>query len=89
MISKSQYIEELRRRSKRSRVYKKYQLVGLQIAEVLQDEKHKTLYMKLAKERSAEGLLRLAKEISERKIVRNKGAYFMSCLPTKKQKKKS
>lgn len=77
---KSKYIEKLKKRAKESRVYKKYQLIGLEIAQALGDEKHKSLYIKLAKEGNAEKLLRLAKEIGERKGVRNKGAYFMSTL---------
>ncbi|OGY61106.1 MAG: hypothetical protein A3I33_01275 [Candidatus Colwellbacteria bacterium RIFCSPLOWO2_02_FULL_45_11] len=72
------YIEELKKRKKESRVYKEYQLVGLLIAETLHDEEHKSLYIKLAKEHSADQLLKLAKSVSERKNVLNKGAYFMS-----------
>ena len=71
------YIEELRRRKKESRVYKEYQLVGLLIAEVLEDEKHKSLYIKLAKENNPDKLLKLAKDVSQMKNIENKGAYFM------------
>ena len=71
------YIEELKKRKKESRVYKEYQLVGLLIAEILEDEEHKSLYIKLAKEHNQDKLLRLAKSVSERKNVENKGAYFM------------
>ena len=78
------YIEELRRRKKESRVYKEYQLVGLLIAEVLEDEEHKSLYIKLAKEHNQDKLLKLAKSVSERKNVENKGAYFMKLLSTLK-----
>lgn len=76
----SAYIKELKRRAKESHVYRKYQLLGLKIAETLRDEKHKSLYIKLAKERSGERLLRLAKEIAERRNVKNRGAYFMTLL---------
>lgn len=74
---KERYMEELKRRSKESRVYRKYQLVGLLLSQILHDEKHKTLYIKLAKEGDGERLLALAKEVAERKNVKNKGAYFM------------
>jgi hypothetical protein len=74
------YIKKLKQRAKESHVYRKYQLLGLEIAQTLKDEKHKSLYIKLAKERSGERLLRLAKEISEKRNVRNRGAYFMSLL---------
>ena len=74
------YIEKLKKRALKSRVYRKYQLIGLEIARFLEDEKHKSLYIKLAKEGKPEKLLRIAKEIAERKNVKNKGAYFMKLL---------
>ncbi|HVM76628.1 MAG TPA: hypothetical protein VMU07_00540 [Candidatus Paceibacterota bacterium] len=74
---KDRYAEELKRRAKESHVYRKYQLVGLEIAQILKDEKHKTLYIKLAKERGGERLLRVAKDVADRGNVKNKGAYFM------------
>jgi len=80
------YIEELKRRKKESRVYKEYQLVGLLIAEALEDEKHKSLYIKLAKEYNSDKLLKLAKSVSERKNVTNKGAYFMRLFSAMKSK---
>lgn len=77
---KGTYLKRLRERASESHVYRKYQLLGLAIAETLKDERHKSLYIKLAKERSGERLLRLAKEVAERKGVKNKGAYFMTLL---------
>ena len=71
------YLEELKKRKKESRVYSEHQLVGLLIAEILEDDKHKSLYIKLAKENDSDKLLRLAKSVAERKNVENKGAYFM------------
>jgi len=50
----------------------------------LNDEAHKSLYIKLAKEHNTEQLLSLAKDISTRTNVANKGAYFMKIV-TKKQ----
>ena len=79
--SKSEkYIEGLRQRAKESHVYRNYQMTGLTIAETLGDEEHKSLYIKLAKKHGGEKLLRLAKDIADRKGVKNKGAYFMYCL---------
>ena len=72
------YIEKLKKRSRESRVYRKHQLIGLEIAELLRDPEHKSLYIKLAKEQNAQKLLGLAKEISQKKSVKNKGAYFMT-----------
>lgn len=77
MVEEGGYLKELKRRARESRVYKKYQLTGLEIAQILEDEKHKSLYIKLAKENDSRKLLELAKNIAERKNVRNKGAYFM------------
>lgn len=71
------YLDTLKERAKTSRVYRKYQLIGLLISQILEDEEHKALYIKLAKEHDEEKLLALAKDIGERKNVQNKGAYFM------------
>ncbi len=83
------YIEELKKRKKETRVYTSYQLVGLEIAELLKDEAHKSLYIKLAKEYDNQILFSLAKEISKNKKVRNKGAYFMKLFQEKKRKKRA
>ena len=74
------YLQELTRRAKESHVYRNYQLLGLQIAEILGDEKHKSLYIKLAKEKNGEFLFRAAKEVAERKGIKNRGAYFMAVI---------
>ena len=83
MAASLTYVQKLKQRAKDSRVYRKYQLMGLEIAQVLEDEKHKTLYIKLAKEYGGDKLLRLAKDVADRKDVRNKGAYFMRMLSPK------
>jgi len=77
------YLEELKKRKGESKVYKEYQLVGLLIAEILEDEEHKALYIKLAKENDQDKLLKLAKSVAERKDVLNKGAYFMKLFHVK------
>lgn len=71
------YLEELRKRSKKSKVYKQFQLFGLEIAEILGDDKHKSLYIKMARENDPRELLSLAKRVAESHGIRNKGAYFM------------
>jgi hypothetical protein len=81
------YIKELKRRAKESHVYEKHQLLGLEISQILKDEKHKSLYIKLAKERNGERLLRLAKEVAENRNVKNRGAYFMTVLKTNSPKR--
>lgn len=79
-------MDELRRRGKESHVYRKYQLLGLEIAKTLGDEKHKALYIKLAKESVPEELLALAKRIAENREVKNRGAYFMKIITEDKKK---
>lgn len=76
----SSYIKELKRRAAESHVYRNYQLTGLMIAKALGDEKHKSLYIKLAKEGNGDRLLRLAKEVAEIRGIKNRGAYFMTLL---------
>ena len=74
-----QYLEELKNRSKTSRIYKSHQLTGLEIANILEDWRHKSLYIKLAKE-YGHRLLEIAKSVAEKDNVKNKGAYFMKVL---------
>ena len=71
------YLAELKRRSKESHVYRNFQLIGLEIADILHDRAHKALYIKLAKEGDVRRLLAIAKDVAERKEVKNHGAYFM------------
>ncbi|OGG27623.1 hypothetical protein A3A64_04505 [Candidatus Gottesmanbacteria bacterium RIFCSPLOWO2_01_FULL_48_11] len=79
-MEENSYMEELKRRSGESKVYSEHQLMGLLIAEALGDEAHKALYMKLAKRYSADTLLKIAKDVSEREGIENKGAYFMKII---------
>ncbi len=79
-MNNKDYLKTLKERAKKSRVYKKYQFTGLLIAQLLNDEKHKSLYIKLAKKHSGDHLLSIAKDVSERKKIENKGAYFMKVL---------
>lgn len=80
MTSAKDYIETLAERSKNKRVSKNYQLIGLEIADILEDRDHKALYIKLAKQHSEQKLRGLAKDVSERKNIKNRGAYFMRVL---------
>jgi len=74
-----EYIEEIRKRGKKSKVYSSHQLIGLEIARLLDDEEHKTFYMKLAKERGTQELLSIARDVWDRD-VKNKGSYFMKII---------
>lgn len=59
-------------------MHKRYQLVGLEVAAILGDPEHKSLYMKLAKKHGENKILQIAKEVAERGGVKNKGGYFMT-----------
>lgn len=74
------YMEALRERKKTTRVYQKHQMTGLLLAEILHDERHKALYIKLAKQHPEQKLMELAKRVAETQGVENKGAYFMRIL---------
>ena len=81
---KDTYMRTLRERKKISKIYQFHQLLGLELATILDDEKHKSFYMKLAKEKNPEKLLGMAKDVASRKQVRNKGAYFMRIIHQEK-----
>ena len=74
------YKELLRKRGRESRVYSAHQMTGLMLAEILNDESHKSLYIKLAKDHGMDKLIKLAKMVAEKKNIKNKGAYFMRLL---------
>ncbi len=80
------YLEELSKRAKKSHVYTPHQLVGLELANILNDMKHKSLYMKLAKEHGGPALFQIAKSAVENHAIKNPAAYFMTL--TKDLKKK-
>ena len=75
--SKEEYAKQLKERGRTSHIYKKSQMTGLALAEILEDSAHKSLYMKLAKQYNNEALIRVARNIAEKKNVKNRGAYFM------------
>ena len=75
------YVKRLDERARESRVYRSYQLVGLELADILRDSSHTALYIKIAKDHpDHHRLLKLAKDIAGRQTVKNKGAYFMRLL---------
>ncbi|MDO8601853.1 MAG: hypothetical protein Q7R62_01840 [bacterium] len=71
------YLKDLKERGKESRVYHSHQFVGLEIAVLLHDLEHKSLYIKMAKIHNPDRLLALAKSVAEKRDVKNPGAYFM------------
>ena len=85
--SSKSYFDELKKRSGESKVYSQHQLLGLEIAVILRDWKHKALYIKLAKEYNPAQLMSIAKGIAEKRNVQNAGAYFMKVLKESNLKK--
>jgi len=94
------YKKTLKERSRQSHVYRRHQMTALSLVEILRDRPHKSLYFRLAKLYDEGALIRLAKNIAERKNVQNPGAYFMKLLhnlpkkpnvrePSKKQTRKN
>ena len=81
-------MDKLRQRGKESHVYKPYQLLGLELSQILGDPKHKALYIKMAKEGDAGRLRGIAKDVADRKDVKNKGAYFMRVVMGEMKKRK-
>jgi hypothetical protein len=77
-ISKTDYVSKLKSRGEKSRVTQQFQLIGLEIATALKDFTHKAIYIKYAKEFGAGKMLSLAKDVAERRDVKNPGAYFMT-----------
>ncbi len=86
MIDKN-YLKTIKERGAKSHVYRKFQMMGLEIARLLNDEKHKSLYIKLAKQNDSDILMSIAKDVSQRKNIENKGGYFMKILQEKFPKK--
>lgn len=73
----SGYLELLKKRSDNKRVSRAHQLAGLEVAELLGDKTHASLYMKLAKLHGSARVLAIAKDVANRASVRHRAAYFM------------
>ena len=76
-MDKEEYLSLLNRRFKESRSYRAFQTTGTDIADILGDQKHIALYIKIAKTIDGQTLLQTAKLIMQNGNVRNPGAYFM------------
>lgn len=77
LFENQSYYLKLLKRKRKSKVFYKHQLIGLILANLLNDRKHKSLYIKLAKEYNEQELLTVAKLINTNKKIKNKAAYFM------------
>lgn len=83
------YIELLKQRAKESKIYTPHQMTGLLLADILEDAEHKSLYMRLAKNNDNDALMKLAKDVADRKSIKNKGAYFMKLWQKENAKRKT
>lgn len=79
MKKKEDYLKTLKDRKEKGkgRVNHSHQFIGLSIAKMLDDDNHKSLYIKLAKNNDEQDLMKVAKDVADRKNINNKGAYFM------------
>ena len=73
----SDYIKLLKKRADTSHVHTKHQLVGLQIADMLNDRERKTFYIKLAKYNDEQDIRNLAKISIEKASINIPAAYFI------------
>ena len=73
----SGYMELLKKRGGDKRVTRAHQLTGLEVADMLSDRAHKSLYIKLAKVHGSARILAIAKDVADRSAVRHRAAYFM------------
>ena len=86
MKSLKQLIEEKPKTEKNKYISREYQDYGYRLAMELGDEKHKALYIKLAKE-TDRGVLEKVKRFVIDSNANNKGALFMWKLKELKTKK--
>jgi hypothetical protein len=94
----SGYMELLKKREGNKRITRAHQLTGLEVADILSDRAHKSLYIKLAKIHGSSRIMAIAKDVADRASVRHRAAYFMrvvqsqlglgKSLPVKKTTKK-
>jgi len=81
-LNSDQYLTRLKKRATDKRITNSFQLIGMEIGTILKDLRHRSLYMKYAKELNPEKLLALAKSVMEKRGVKNPGAYFMRLVQT-------
>ena len=75
------YLGNMAKRAKVSKVYTPFQAIGVELADILGDRAHTPLYIRIAKTHpDHQSLMSLAKDISTREGVANRGAYFMKML---------
>ena len=86
MLSKA--MARTKAQKKNYRISQRFQEVGIEIANKLEDKKHTGLYIKLAKkykEIFLKGILSEVLEIDAKHFIRNKGAYFLTLIQKRLQ----
>lgn len=76
-------LTQIMKKKKNYRVSTRFQEVGIEIANKLDDKKHLGLYIKLAKkygEIFLRGIMDEVLEIDIRHSIKNKGAYFLTLI---------
>jgi len=63
-IERDIYVKSLKERGKKNKAYSAYQFTGVEIADILDDTEHKSLYIKLAKEHGCSKMLAMAKDVA-------------------------
>jgi len=76
----SNYIKTLAKRAKESKIYKPFQSTGLMLAEILDDPENKAIYIRLCKIYDNQELIIKARDVAERRGIKNMGAYFMKII---------
>lgn len=84
-LNPKEYLQLIAKRATQKRISHQFQLIGLEIAVLLRDTEHKSLYIKYAKEYGSDRMLALAKDISQRRGIDNMGAYFMTVVENLKK----
>lgn len=72
-----QIIGRVERRKESQRISKEFQDFGVRLSEVLGDSKHKSLYIKLAKEKPRQALEEALSYVQDYPHARTKGRLFM------------
>ena len=77
-LKKDGYLQELAKRGAKKNISQNFQFIGLEVATILRDLPHKSLYIKLAKDIGPDRILSLAKDVVDRRNIKNPAAYFMT-----------
>ena len=72
-----QIIDRVEKKKERQRISREFQDYGLRLSEQLEDSKHKSLYIKLAKEKPRKALEEALSYVLDYPHAKNRGKLFM------------